>query len=308
LALIRQADTHLVIGLRQPDDRLWSVLADANVRLLVALDDPRLAASEILASATADWSMAIRATANCCPQLVRYCSLPGALALHADRVREDIPGAVHAIARHLGIGLSDAQIATVGTEITECDLTRALASRDRFRPAIHERADRAIDGALAAYARHISGAEAIGQIVWNRELFFRYADGVDRPTGVIEIPGSPSTLIHGPYIHLPPGQWTAHVVLGISPQAVGNSFLIDAFAGTQLGHAVFVPERSGVYTVYVNFSIEQPSGLGLEIRVFTINQKPHGQLALGHVVLQPLSARKPEAFSGPESFDSVLEL
>jgi hypothetical protein len=309
LKLVREAPAHLVLGVRQPDERLRAVLAEAGARFIVALDDPRLAVCDMMAVTGAEVGVVTRAVANCCPLMMPFAALPGALRLHADRARANIGETVFAIARHIGLGLSEAQIAQVVDDIAATDLTRAFAAGDTSSTAISEQGYRIIDGALSGYAELFSGGGAVGQIVWRRELFVLYAEGFQRPTGVVDVTGPPRTLIYGPYIHLPPGRWTARIVLGVSPDAAENTFLVDAFADSrQLGYTVLVPARGGVYAADIDFSMEEASAKGLEIRVLVTNENARGQLALGHVVLQPLSTRQPDAISGSEDFETVFDL
>ena len=309
IELIRGAPTHLVLGVRQPDERLRAVLAEADARFIVALDHPRLAVCDMIAVTGAEVGVVTRAVANCCPLMTRFAALPGALSLHADRARADFPGTVFAIARHIGLDLSEAQIAQAADDIAATELTHALAVGDPSSTAIPDQEYRIIDGALSGYAELFSGAGTVGQIVWRRELFVLYVEGFKRPTGAIDVAGPPRTLIYGPYIHLPPGRWTARVVLGVSPDAARNSFIVDAFADdTQLGHTLLTPARGGVYAAEFEFSTEEASVKGVEVRVLVTNENARGQLALGYVILQPISTRPLDPISESEDFETVLGL
>src|SRR5207302_2391795 len=121
-----------------------------------------------------------------------------------------------------------------------------------------------LDGALGAYHRHFY-AGTFGEIIWTRDLFI---DGSGQsPTEPIDVTGNARNLIYGPYIQLPPGQWTARVVVGVSPETVGSTFLVDAFAdGRQLGNATVAPQRGGIYAADIAFSLEEATHLGVEIR------------------------------------------
>jgi hypothetical protein len=308
LKLIREAPTHLVMGARQPDERLRTVLAAGDARFIVALDDPRLAVSDMMAQTGAELGMITRAVANCCPLMMRFASLPGALRLDADRARTDIGGTVFTIARHLVPDMSDAQIVQIVDDIAATELTRAFALGEQSPTAISPQGYRVVDGALSGYAEQFRGAVDVGKIVWRRELFVLYAENFQRPNGVINVAGPPRALIYGPYIHLPPGRWMARIVLGVSPDAAGNSFLVDAFADNrQLSQTVLVPVKGGVYAADIEFSMDEASAWSLEIRVLVTNENARGELALGHVTLQPISTRQPDAITGSEDFETVLE-
>ncbi len=305
LKLIAGAPTHLAMGVRQPDERLLAVLSAAHARFVVALDDPRLAVPELVGETGAELGAVTRAVANCCPLLMRFAALPEALVLHEDHAREDAERTIAAIAAHSGFALDAAQIAQIAGEIGGFEPSGAPPS-----PEIPSSGQRAIDGALAAYADQFAGA-SLGRIIWRRELFIVYADEFTRPTGIIDIAGPPRTLIYGPYIHLPPGRWSARVVLGFSAEAAGSRFVVDAYADPDpqpLGEVVLVPPRGGVYSTDIDFSLERPNAKGIEIRILVTSDNARGQIAFGHVVLQPVAMRRADALGVAEDFESVLEL
>ena len=67
--------------------------------------------------------------------------------------------------------------------------------------------------------------------------------------------------------------------------------------------------KAGVYTLDIDFSLDEPSGMGLEIRVFVSSDNSRGQLAFGHVALRPLAMRQPDAIIGSQDdFRTVLDL
>ena len=74
VSLIETGATHLVMGARQPDERLRAALVAVNARFVVALDDPRIAVADILGSTDSDLRAVARAVANSCPLVMRYAS------------------------------------------------------------------------------------------------------------------------------------------------------------------------------------------------------------------------------------------
>ena len=99
------------------------------------------------------------------------------------------------------------------------------------------------------------------------------------------------------------------MIVGFSPEAAGHTFLVDACADRQLACTSFQPGKAGVYTADINFSLDEPSGHGLEIRVWVGSDYARGQLALGHVILRPLAMRQPDAIIGShDDFRTVLDL
>jgi len=308
VSLIETGATHLVMGARQPDERLRAALVAVNARFVVALDDPRIAVADILGSTDSDLRAVARAVANSCPLVMRYASSPGAITIRGCQSDLDAVSAVVAIARHFELTLGDGEAQRIVEELAArglCYAPGALGEGAGQRP---ETGHKIVEGTLAAYAKCFAGDD-LGAIIWQRELFIVNGDSGQGLADTIDVRGGLRILIFGPYIHLPAGSWTARVVLGFSPEAAGHTFLVDAFSGRQLGSTSFQPERAGVYTVDINFSLDEPSGHGVEIRVWVWSEYARGRLAFGHVILRPLAMRQPESITGSQDdFRTVLDI
>src|SRR4051794_16078742 len=70
--LISTAAPHLVVGIRKPDERLRSALAQTGTRFVVALDMPKRAVADASEAAGADLNRTIRAVANSCAAVMRF--------------------------------------------------------------------------------------------------------------------------------------------------------------------------------------------------------------------------------------------
>ena len=303
-ALLSASDTeHLVVGVRQPDPKLLAALADTNAPFVVSLDHPRTAAAEILADTNVEPRAVTRAVANSCAQILRYPSLPGALLVHSDSTRVDIAGTVLAFARHLGIGVGDGDIARLVERLPEtCGVWSAAVQANLLPDA----ASKIVGGAFAGYDECFAG-RGLGSIVWTRELFIVNGPNTP-PIEPFDIAGGARILVYGPYIHLPPGSWLARVHLGVSQEAAGYTFLIDAYADGQLASMTLQPMRGGVYVADLNFFLNESRGQGVEVRVTVMNNNATGQLAFGHVRLTPLTARTDSVTELPDDFGAVLRL
>jgi hypothetical protein len=307
--LIRSNGAHLVMGTRKPDERLQAVMAETHTRFLVALDDPREAVADIVAETNAALRMATRAVANSCPLLMRFAALPEALTLHADAAMADPANTVGRIADHFGITISAEHARRIVDDLMEAtfDPTPTNRSAD-WSARIPEAAHKTVDGALTGYCEYFAGGN-LGQLVWTRDLFILVGDPSRGPTEPIDVSGGVRYLFFGPYIDLPSGSWTARVVLGFSPETAGHSFVVDAFAGRQLGATTVVPASGGIYTTEVTFTLGEQSGLGAEIRVMVASEIARGELAFGRVELRPLATREPDVAPGVSAeFTSVLDL
>jgi hypothetical protein len=303
LSLIKTNATHLIMGARQPDEPLRALLEATNARFVVALDDPRAAVDDILASTHGELRTVTRAVANSCPLVMRCTSLPGALTIRGNQTDIDAAATATAIASHFEFPLDEAEAHRIVAELSARGL--CYASGNQLRTV-----QKVANGALAAYAESFAGGD-LAPIIWTRDLFIVNGDTGKGTSDVLEVSSGSrvAPLIYGPYIHLPPGSWTARVVLGFSADAAGSTFLVDAWAGRQLASTSFQPGKAGVYTTDINFSLDDPSGHGLEIRVWVGSDRARGQLAFGQVILRPIAMRQPEgAIGSGENFRAVLDL
>jgi hypothetical protein len=288
LSLLQDAPAQLVVGARQPDERLCRALAETAAPFILALDDPRLAAADILSQTAVEPAAATRMMANSCPFVMRCTALPGALRLHANDARRDRAGAVATIARHFGLPIDKTRAGRLVRQLAGAGLTPGEAGAFDKLALLDERSRKMIDGALGAYGGVFTG-DSLREIVWNRELFAIVGDPERKPTEPIDVSGGARCLVYGPYIHLAPGSWSARVVLGFSSDAIGHVFLVDACCGDrQLAAVNFQPKVAGMHVVQVNFSVADEMGQGVEIRVMVIGDHAQGRVAFGQASLMPL--------------------
>jgi hypothetical protein len=309
LILVRDAPAQLIMGARQPDERLRAALAETEIPFIMALDDPRGAVNDIIAKTGADPAAATRAVANSCPFIMRYLTIPGALTLHAKQGRSDPSGTVLAIAGHLRIPISESQAAEIAHNLAQGGLAPVESNVSDGAQLLPERSRKMLDGALAPYGEFFAGAN-MSQFIWTRDLFALVGDPTKKPAHLIDVSGGSRCLIYGPYIHLSPGSWNARVVLGFSPEATGHIFLVDACcANQQLAATSFPASSTGVQTAEISFSLGEATGQGVEIRVMVLDEQAKGQLAFGHATLTPLALQHVDrATQLRDNFEGVLEL
>jgi hypothetical protein len=308
ISLIETGADHLVMGARQPDERLRASLTATNARFVVALDDPRSAVADILGNTNADLKAVTRAIANSCPLVMQCANSPGAITIRGHQAEFDAVRAVSAIAHHFELTLDGGEAERIVEELAVHDLCYVAKGPDEEPARSTGARHKLVEGALSSYAKCFAGDD-LASIIWPRELFIVNGDSGKGLSDALDVGGGMRILIFGPYIHLPAGSWTARVFLGFSPEAAGHTFLVDAYSGGQLGSTSFQPERAGVYTVDINFSLDEPSGQGVEIRVWVWTDYARGQLAFGQVILRPLAMRQPDAVIGSqEDFRTVLDL
>jgi len=305
VSFIETGAAHVVLGARQPDEKLYAALGETGARFVLALDDPRMAVADMLAAPVAEPRQIARAVANSCALVTRYAALPGALRINPAQCWTDARAALAAMADHFGIGLGGSDIEAILADLPAMD---ASAERRQWAADIPEALRKMIDGALAGYAQAFADA-GLDRIVWTRELFYLVTDAGKSPTEPLDAAGGSRILIYGPYIHLPSGSWNAQIVLGFSPEAAGYAFTVDVYSDGVLAAATFQPDRAGVYTSDLSFSLNEARPQGVEVRVTVASNDAKGHVAFGQVVLRPLAVRHAADVGTAESdFLTVLEL
>jgi hypothetical protein len=147
-----------------------------------------------------------------------------------------------------------------------------------------------VNGALGAYVEHFAGG-GLGKITWERELFFISEEpATQQPvaaTRPVDISDRIRFVVYGPYISLPPGSWSASVILGFSPEAASMSYAIEVFAGNQLTNARIEPSDERIFEVNLHFSIDAAVDHPVQIRIH--NERPafDCRLAVGYVTMTP---------------------
>jgi hypothetical protein len=102
---------------------------------------------------------------------------------------------------------------------------------------------------------------------------------------------------------LPPGAWTASVVLGFSKEAADLDYVMEVIAGTSLSRINLRPGMEGVFEAKLAFSVPEATDYPIEFRLSNERAAFDGRLALGHVTLarQTVAARDTQ-------YDFVTEL
>jgi len=280
--LIRTEGQHFYVGARQPG-RWWrETLMATNKRFVVAVDDPRSAASDLIIRHHLEPAEASRRVASSCALIGRYIALPGALVVGSESDRSNPAATVAALARHLGLpaGATDIEKIAAEAEVAHPRPDNESGAVSPTQLPAHSLA--VINGALAPYVDFLMGGD-LRKITWARDLFFEeHHQPAIHP---IDISGKIRHLIFGPYIALPPGNWVAEMVLGFSEDAVNMSFSVEVWGGSQLSVASINPSGPGLTTVNLSFVIEESNVNLIEIRVMNERSAIYGRLALGQATV-----------------------
>lgn len=303
LALVRSNADHVVVGIRRLNAGLMDTLRETGVPFVLGLADPRAAVADIAGGEGGTFLHITREMANMAPLVMRTMRMPGGLAIRPADIVTRGADTLARIARHLGISLDEVQAHAIAARL-DPDADRNWEAR--IPPEMHK----LVNGALGGYAAHFSGGE-LGDLVWQRDLFLAGDNDVRSPSGPIALRDTANGrfLVYGPYLALPPGYWSAKVVMGISPEAVGQTFTVDAFSGRHLAVTKILARAEGIFTAEIGFEVDEEASRNIEIRVSIGRDVAPGYLAFGHVRLHPVAIRHEDSVIAVEGdFRAVLSL
>lgn len=288
-AVLRTKASHLVACSRRPVVRLQAEIIASQRPYLVAIGDPRIALRNLVERVGHGVPDATRAVASSCAAILSLTRTPGALVLRGGDAADSIVIG-RTIAEHFELSATIDQIAAAVSELSEAGITPDGLEDSLWWDALGDRDRAVINGALQPY---LPGAE-LDPIVWQPELFF-INDDPPAPAPVaatrhVDITGRVRFLAYGPFINLPPGSWTATVVLGFSAESAGMGFMVEIFAGHQLSTTRVEPSGEQITEVNLNFVIDNSVDQPLQVRI--VNERPafDGRLALGLITVAPKAA------------------
>jgi hypothetical protein len=282
-ALLSEEGGHLFVIGRQPGAWLRRLLLATGKPVVVALDDPRRTASELMMQHGLGLADAVRQVGSGCAATIPWTALPGALVLQAERDWPRPAETISAIARHLGLACAAADVEGIIADLTAIGLGPVGGAAAFDVDHLSETNLGVVNGALGPYLNLFLGSP-LGPISWARELFMM--DGHQPATQIIDITGRVRALIYGPYIKLPPGHWSAEVVLGFSQEAREMNFVVDILMGGSQVTAINIrPAHEGVFSVKLSFAIEEGNDHEVEFRVVNERAAFDGKIAIGEAVL-----------------------
>lgn len=277
-ALIRRGASTAIVATIAPGGRLCAAVIETGRRFLAPIDDPRAALLELVRGGTTV-PEAVAAVASSCAAMPRYISAPGALRLRPDFASGEQASLIEAIAAHLDLATDDAAIREIAETLSSIavggDHGDARARIEDLSPEDRH----LVDGALLSFVDQ----EEIGEfapITWGRELFFLGDARQHRADRVIDLTGRARCLLHGPYVMLPPGEWSLTLSLLFSREALDHDFLIEVATDRQLASSVLRPAREGSFDAALDFAVDDSSDHPVVIRLSTQRAAFDGALAL----------------------------
>lgn len=288
LAMIRTAATHFVVCSRQPGGGVQTALAQAGRRFIAVLDEPRAALRDLANRPGFELVAATRAVASSCASIVSCTGIPEALVLSGAACSEDQVSTATSIARHLELDLRNDEIEEIVAGLRGEGIVPLSADDGGWWDSLEEPRQALVNGALGAYVDHFAGS-GLGKITWERDLFFISEEPATQEpvpaTRPVDITGRVRFLVYGPYINLPPGSWSASVILGFSPEAASMTYIVEAFAGILLTYVRIEPGDERVLETSLHFSLDAAVDQPVQIRIRTERPAFDGRLALGYVTI-----------------------
>jgi len=295
-ALLRTQASHLVACSRQPVVRLQTEIVQGKRPFLVAVGDPRAALRNLAERGSYDVAGATRAVASSCATVLSLTRAPAALVVSNGNAGDAIAIAA-AIADHFEIPTSRSEVSKIVSELRDVGVTLDSEDDSTWCDGLGEREQAIINGALLPYLPYLQLDAGLDPIVWEPELFFT---SKHPPTEVltpasepVDITGRPRFLVYGPFINLPPGSWQANVVVGLSAETAGMSFMVEVFAGRRLSHTQVEPSGAQIIEVNLQFMIDDSVDQPLQIRIANERAAFDGRLALGYVTMASQTAIPP---------------
>ena len=284
LSMIRTGASRAVVASRQPGGRLRSALADAGRTFVVVVDDARIALAETVREQRIGIAAAVQAVASSCAALVGYISMPGALALFRDRDGSNPAMTVGALARHLGLAVSDVAIAEIVSELAAAGLTLERNDGAPWWEGLAAEERRVVGGALEPFVAYLATG-VLPPIIWERELFFLGDRPSERATGIIDVTGRARCLLCGPHIMLPPGSWSLSLKLLFSRSAAEHDFLAEVITDRQISSSIIRPQAEGVFEFNLVFELDATTDHPITIRLSTRRAAFDGTITLIGAVL-----------------------
>jgi hypothetical protein len=294
-AVLKTQAPCLVACSRHPAVPLQTEIVQGGRPFLVAIGDPRAALHNLSERASYDVPAATRTVASSCAAMLALTRAPGALVLSNDNTADPLAVAA-AIAAHFELPTSRSEIAKIVSELCKAGIMPDRGA-DTWLNALDERERAVVNGALLPYVSHLVPGADLEPFVWEPELFF-ISDAVPNATPtpasrLVDITGGVRFLVFGPFINLPPGSWSAKVILGLSAEAAGMSFMVEVFAGRQLSHTHVEPLAEQIIEANLHFVIDNSVDQPVQIRIVNKRAAFDGRLALGYVTMAPQAAIRP---------------
>jgi len=206
----------------------------------------------------------------------------------------NLPDLLRAMCAHLNLNIEATEILSYAAHITPKEMAEGTlgAAVRKFEgvadrsPSTDELAEILIPSVLDPLAALITRHE-IAAVVWPRNAFY----SAERPTEMapvsIDLMGPARMLVHGPYMHLPPGKYRAEILVDLFETERDASFRVEIHAGEVcLKRVRFASPAPGRFAAA--FEFQHPNaGPELQAQIITERGALDGRLSLLQVSFMP---------------------
>jgi hypothetical protein len=248
-----------------PSPELITRISQSCVPALVVLDHPPAAAALLVADHHAVVS-ALRTVSS------SIACLSGRLFRDKAGIRQSNARNLDAFVVHIAEGLESnicaADMNRLESLITELSTVNDDPSRTaRLAPAPTAHFSSLANSVLPAIEPDPEEDDEAVRIAWPGSLFL-LGDSPDTPMhDPVELSGPARCVLYGPYLHIPPGAWSASVTLGLADCAGMRSFTLEVVCGEVMTKGRFHCSGSGLFRTRLEFEHGSPD-VPIELRLF----------------------------------------
>ncbi|NTJ62620.1 hypothetical protein G6M50_31385 [Agrobacterium rhizogenes] len=295
--VVARSGMHAVLVSQFPEAKLSELILRVNVPFLLFLEDP-LDAVSYLARATEQRDIGlVRAVSASLACLEPLASASGALVLRRNDIDQkgSIDLLLKTIDRHFSTDLKLEQIANALLHVGMAPVGQPSHAE---APKLEEAAAAVIAGYLMPQETVPEVSEALREtarkvlrplefdpresssatIFWPQETFLSGDSLGQTLDDLVDLTGGARCLIYGPYLHLPPGRWSAKFVFDVDEDCQGQIFTVEVHAAELLGRLRVCPEGTGSFEVAVPVNIVDPR-TPIEIRLMMDSGAIEGRLS-----------------------------
>ncbi|MGU3495268.1 hypothetical protein ACLBXM_14590 [Xanthobacteraceae bacterium A53D] len=288
-----------------PERALVNVFLNIDAPSIVFLEDPDVITDYIMRERKVTWPWAVRLTNQCMITIGDIIASENALVLRREyelTLREFF----NAIIQHYEIKAKEEQLASIVRKITKGKGKEIYTLDTPLETVLLERwpKTRTREQSLKALARTdlgtvhqmndalkpILAGRRLEQMAWPQEMFIAGDRPNDTLIGVIEMLGPARCLSYGPYLHLPAGEWTLLLDLGVRENFSGNSVDIDILQGEVITMDRFALPAEGDFQLRATFEVVEPR-LPIQVRVLMREGAIEGMLEIRSATVT--AARQP---------------
>ncbi|MDT3377433.1 hypothetical protein RNI52_08880 [Labrys neptuniae] len=290
-----------------PSSHVVSLFTRPHTPIVISTDAFAVLVRYIMADRQADFISAIRLASRAICMICLSTRSPNILFLSSQRYSQSLFAFVEALVNHYGLNCSTEQFQNILTRLSVPSCANPKLEdyvKSQFPKIVEAETGNAIQtqneellGKLSNAYDALINSESLPKISWPRELFLE-APNFQTLSARIDLAGPARILIHGPYLHLPAGKWTAEVEIEVGECQSQNRIVVDIFSEGLLDHGIMKLPPQGLFSFELSFVVDDPFK-PIELRFHLKEGAIEGYFILNSVQLVPAASDSSDAASGP---------